>query len=359
MKIIHCADLHLDSKMETNLTAVKARERRYEILESFENMIQYAKEIGVGVIIIAGDMFDTLDNMQQTIKKRTMDAIVNASEIDFLYLQGNHDSNNYFQTIDTLPENLKLFGTDWVQYEYGDICISGVEFGSYNENRIYSELRLNPKKVNIVTMHGQIVCSKDDVKSGNINLSQLKDKGIDYLALGHLHEYQAEALDTRGVYCYSGCLEGRGYDECGKKGFVVIEVDGRDLQHRFIPTSKRIIHNIQVDVTNETEREILIKAMESVQHIPSSDYVKLTLMGEIAEDINIDLMYLERKLSERYYSFKIQDKTTLEIDFTKFTNDISLKGEFIRTIELLGLPKEEKNKIILTGLQALKGQGGL
>lgn len=359
MKIIHCADLHLDSKMETNLTATKARERRYELLERFENMIEYAKEVGASVIIIAGDMFDTSENIQQSIKKRAIDAIANAGEIDFLYLQGNHDNNNYLKFVENTPTNLKLFGTDWVQYEYGNVCISGVEFGCYNENRIYSELRLEPSKINIVTMHGQIMCSSEEVESGDINLSKLKDKGIDYLALGHLHEYQSDAIDKRGVYCYSGCLEGRGYDECGKKGFVVIEIDNGDLQHVFVPTSKRIVHKVQVDVTNETEREILIKAMESVQHIESKDFVKLTLIGEIAEDINIDIMYLEQKLSERYYSFKIEDATTLEIDFSKFANDISLKGEFIRTVEALGVPKEEKNKIILTGLQVLKGQGGL
>ncbi len=359
MKIIHCADLHLDSKMETNLTATKARERRYEILESFENMIQYAEKEGVRAIIIAGDLFDTSDNIQQTIKKRTMDTIDRYPDIDFLYLQGNHDNSNHISHIENVPKNLKVFGTDWISYDYDDVCISGVEFGGFNENRIYSELRLDTKKVNILTMHGQIVCSKDEVNSGEVNLSKLKDKGIDYLALGHLHEYQAEAIDTRGIYCYSGCLEGRGYDECGVKGFVLIEVIDREVKHQFIQSSKRVIHSVQVDVTHETEREILMKAMDSVAHIPSKDYVKLTFVGEIAEDINIDVMYLEKKLSERYYSFKIQDKTELEIDFFKYANDISLKGEFIRTVEALGLPKEEMNKIVLTGLQALKGQGRL
>ena len=42
MKIIHCSDLHLDSKMETNLTKEKARERKNEILITFESMVEYA-----------------------------------------------------------------------------------------------------------------------------------------------------------------------------------------------------------------------------------------------------------------------------------------------------------------------------
>ena len=37
MKLIHCADLHLDSPMESNLSAEKARERKGEILATFAN----------------------------------------------------------------------------------------------------------------------------------------------------------------------------------------------------------------------------------------------------------------------------------------------------------------------------------
>ena len=58
MKIIHCADLHLDSKMETHLSKEKARERKNEILITFQNMVEYAAKNKVKIIIIAGDMFD-------------------------------------------------------------------------------------------------------------------------------------------------------------------------------------------------------------------------------------------------------------------------------------------------------------
>lgn len=59
MRFIHCADIHLDSKMETNLSSPKAKERKKEILNTFERMVAYATENDVKAIIIAGDMFDT------------------------------------------------------------------------------------------------------------------------------------------------------------------------------------------------------------------------------------------------------------------------------------------------------------
>ena len=39
MKIIHCADLHLDSQMTANLTKEQARERKREIIRTFTRRI--------------------------------------------------------------------------------------------------------------------------------------------------------------------------------------------------------------------------------------------------------------------------------------------------------------------------------
>jgi fucose 4-O-acetylase-like acetyltransferase len=60
--------------------------------------------------------------------------------------------------------------------------------------------------------------------AGSVSLSALRGRGIDYLALGHIHAYKKAPLDSRGIYCYPGCLEGRGFDECGRKGFVLLVV---------------------------------------------------------------------------------------------------------------------------------------
>ena len=55
MKIIHCADLHLDSKMTSNLSKEQAKERKMEILRTYSRMIEYAKNNDVKAIIIVSD----------------------------------------------------------------------------------------------------------------------------------------------------------------------------------------------------------------------------------------------------------------------------------------------------------------
>lgn len=357
MRIIHCADLHLDSKMETNFSQNQAKERRYEILATFENMVDYAVKNKIKVILIAGDMFDTAQNQQKTIKNRVLDKIKEADNIDFLYLQGNHDKDNFFKEMTNKPENLRLFKKEWSSYRYGDIVITGIEFDEHEHSDIYSKLSLNENDFNIVVLHGQISKYGADKKAEIINLNALQNKYIDYLALGHIHKYEKEKLDYRGIYCYSGCLEGRGFDECGKKGFVVIDIENGKLSTKFISNSKRTFHEVKVNISNYTEAEDIIKVIEdNIADISKEDIVKLVLEGDILEETEIDKDYIEQKLKSRYYFSKVVDQTEIKIDYFKYEKDISLKGEFIRKVKSLELSDIEKGKIIKIGINAIVGR---
>jgi len=53
---------------------------------------------------------------------------------------------------------------------------------------------------------------------------------------------------------------------------------------------------------------------------------------------------------------KIKDKTVLKIDPARYAYDVSLKGEFIRSVMASGCSEEEKAQIISYGIRALNGQ---
>lgn len=357
MKIIHCSDLHLDSKMETNLSKEKAKERKNEILLTFEKMIQYAKETEVKIIIIAGDMFDK-KNISQKAKRMVKNQIMLNQEIDFIYLKGNHDEVSFIQEDEEIPSNLKMFNDkNWITYEYEDITISGIEFGEQDNYNIYNSLILDKNKTNIVVMHGQE--SQRDIKDKTeiINLKELKNKNIDYLALGHIHSYKQEKLDNRGIYCYSGCLEGRGFDECGDKGFVLLNIENKQIETEFIPIAKRNFYEVKVDITGVTENyEIEQKIEEATKNISKENLVKIILTGKVEVGTTRDVDYLIKKYEEQFYCIKIYDETTANIDYMRHQNDASLKGEFIRLILEQDLTDEEKARIINTGIKALLGE---
>ena len=109
MKLIHCADIHLDSPMQTHMTARQAATRSAEVLRSFVRMTQYARENGVQAVIIAGDLFDG-DRVRERTVDVVLDAMQKTPEVDYLYLPGNHDEAANAFCDCALPGNLKLFG---------------------------------------------------------------------------------------------------------------------------------------------------------------------------------------------------------------------------------------------------------
>lgn len=356
MKIIHCSDLHLDSKLEANLDKEKAKQRRDEILYSFQNMVNFANNNDVRIIIIAGDLFDK-NKVSVKAKNIVRDTILANKNIDFIYLKGNHDEENFIT--DELPGNLKLFNkNEWNSYKYENIVISGIEFGKKDSYEIYKSLMLNQSDFNIVVLHGQESNyeNKKD-KTEIINLRELKNKNIDYLALGHIHKYKLEKLDNRGIYCYSGCLEGRGFDECGEKGFVLLNIENNKLETKFISNSIRTLEELEVDVSDTmTTTEVEQKINEKIEKISKQNLIKIILVGKVDINLERDIDYLLKKYNEEFYYVKIYDKTTLKINYLDYENDASLKGEFIRMILKENLTEEEKKEIIITGLKALAGE---
>lgn len=356
MKLIHCADLHLDSKMESIFPTSLAKKRKSEILDTFKNMIEYAKKNQIDVIMICGDMFDSNKIQPKTIEY-VIDLIKENSSIDFLYLCGNHDENNFVKSVDTIPENLLTFNDNWCSYRYDNVVITGCELNNINNKVIYSSLDLNPSDINIVMLHGQEsnYDGKDDADI--INLRALENKHIDYLALGHIHSFKTKRLDNRGKYAYSGCLEGRGFDECGDKGFIEVTIENNTVKHTFIKFAKRTLHEIDVDITGiETLRSLEKAITDKIDVIDSDDLVKVNLIGTYTTNTKKDISRFNQMLENKFFFGRVKDKTTIKIDAEDYKNDISLVGEFIRTILNSDETEDEQGKIITLGLRALRGE---
>lgn len=361
MNIIHTADLHIDSKMESKLSSAQAAERRNELIDTFERLVSYARTNAVSVIMITGDMFDR-PHIKKRTKSRILDMIREYEEIDFLYLCGNHDKTDLLSELATneIPSNLKLFTDEvWTTYIYGDVCITGRELKEDNAKSLAVNLILDQTKCNIVMLHGQEPGYVGTDRTQIVNLAELKNKFIDYLALGHIHSYKADRLDERGVYCYSGCLEGRSFDECGDKGFVFLTIDDdtKELAYRFVPFAKRKMHEVDVSVTEDMNMPMVLKEIEDgCRDIPSKDLVKVVLTGTTEMDFDVDTEKIVHKLSKQFFFVKVSDKTVTRIDYDSFLNDRSLKGEFVRLMQKQDMEEDQKAGIIELGMKAILGE---
>ncbi len=351
MKLLHCADLHLDARMQTHLPKAAARERKRELLGAFSRLVEFAEKESAA-LLVAGDIFDTA-TPSATAKQFVQDVIRSHPAVPFLMLTGNHDGEelSLFEG-EEKPQNLTLFGDRFKKVSFSDCDIYGFSGGEIP----YGEFTLDKARKNIVLLHGAVKKSGKP-KAGEIVLSLLADKGIDYLALGHYHAYQSGALDKRGVYVYPGCPEGRGFDECGERGFVLLDTEGEGILHRFIPFAKRTLHDRFLDITGLADMQAIVDAAEAaVANLPDTDMVKLTLRGSFGEELIKDISRLSERLNGHFFFAEVKDESRLYINAEDYQNDISLKGEFIRRVLASGFSEEMQSRIITAGLSALRGE---
>lgn len=353
MKIIHCADVHLDSPMRTHLSLEQARQRNIEITQTFVRMTEYAAKNDVQAVLIAGDWFDSKRVSKNTISY-VLAAIQKTPKVQYYYLRGNHDEAADAFGGQSVPNNLRRFCDKWDTFSCGNCAISGIEITPDNAETLYNTVPHYEGAKNILVMHGQVGSTSG---VDRVNLELLKNKGIDYLALGHLHEYQESALDRNGKYCYSGCLEGRGFDECGPKGFVLLEIDENSLKSTFIPFAHRCLHRVEVNISGMCDHAcISSKIRKLAQDIDKEDLVEFVLTGRVNPESRVSPNYLLNVLKNDFYAVKIKNETKLDTSSMDYSKDFSLKGAYVRSILASSYSDEDKETLIRIGLDALRGE---
>ena len=350
MKLIHTADLHLGSRMESKFPPDKAKRRRVELRDSFARMIDRAKELGAEMILIAGDAFDS-DPATPADRAFFFDAVAANPDLTFLYLRGNHDAT-VAPTADV--PNLVAFGDAWTVYKKDGVAISGIEMTGENCASLYDGFSPAPGMVNIAVLHGRIGSSP---APNTVVLSRLADRGIDYLALGDYHARQDGKLDARGVWAYPGCPEGRGFDEPGEKGFLLLTVENGSVTTEFIPHACRTLHEIDCDISSADgtvgATEI---AREAIREIPDKDPIRLNLVGAVKFDRTNLAADMEMRLGGKRFFVSVKDRTTAALDYETIRGELSLRGEYLRLLYGKDLPAGETDAILSLGLRALSGQ---
>lgn len=352
MKFIHTADLHLGSKMRSKFTREQAEKRKIELFDTFRRMVKYARDNCVRAILLCGDVFDE-DAPATSDKNDFYQIIKDYSEIDFLYLRGNHDVGAKYS--DQKLSNLRTFSNEWTYFDYGDVTICGVELDEISRQRASASLHLNKDRLNVVMLHGDVNSNGKD----GIDVRAFENKNIDYAALGHIHKGSEGKIDSRGVFAYSGCLEGRSFDEVGEKGFILLETTDDGISRTFVPFASRTFREITVDVSNACGPQDMANAVASRIKFITSDCYRINLVGDVEDTVKADDVAerVKKALENKAFLVDVKDKTQVKTDIDKYKKDPTVKGEFVRCVlNDATLTREEANEIINIGLKALEGR---
>ena len=355
MKIIHTADTHLGAALRS-LPADKADLRRAELLDGFRNLCAYARENGVAAVLICGDLFDE-NKVSRQLRSEVFATMDSAAPVCFFYVSGNHDGG--MDITDDLPANLYVFSQErtWQSYNLPEnITVTGIDAKNLTPER-YADLNLVYDRFNIVMLHGDVARADG---ANSVALARLQNRAVDYLALGHIHQpmIQAERLDGRGRYRYSGCPEGRGYDECGKRGCFLLDIqNGRLVNEHFISFAKREVCERSADISACSDYyEIEHAVQNALDGVRADDMVRLTLCGRHKVGLRKDISLLTARLCSAYFHAKVVDESQMVIDYAAYQNDLSERGEFVREVGRCALSDEERAEILDVGLKALAGE---
>jgi len=342
MKIIHTADIHLDSP----LSQVKdSSARRYELLLALSNMSEYANNNGIQAIIVAGDLFDNRFATDGTVNG--VAEIINRSKADWFVLQGNHGSSEPYLKLKKLSPKINMFGDDWSYYTLNNVTICGRELG-VNDAEYYAKLSLDPSRYNIVVLHGDV----DDDSYGLIDRKTLAKSNANYIALGHRHTLARYSFGAVKA-CYCGALEARGFDEPSNTGFAVIDTDADEIT--FVEQHIRRIHNIAVDVSGvNSDIALNAKITDAISGLDSRNYLNVAFCGTLTDGVHLDLV-ANNALQGRFFALRLDDRTTTAYDIDAIEREVSLRGEFVKIANAIQ-DEQLKAEVIKMGLRALGGE---
>ena len=344
MKIIHFADLHIGSKFERMPEDIKT-ELNIKLRNAFVKIIDYAKTNNISTILMSGDIFDK-NSVLMKDKKFFYDSIKVNPEIDFYYIKGNHDSSSkYNDEID----NLHTF--DGIKtYQKDNVRIIGYELTD-NNSSLYNVSPFTTDKFNIMMLHGDIKNQKD---SNYIDLKKLQNKNVDYFALGHIHKRE-DGKVGESKYSYPGCVLGRGFDEVGEKGFLVLDTETNTTT--FHELSDILFEHIDVQVNGLNEAELKNEISANLGSTKHSYITEIRLTGK--SDIEIDIDDLEMLFKDKRYYLIIKNASKQALSFIPNKDENSLRNMFINKV--LNDPKlddDTKEKVISYGLSKLMKEAG-
>jgi len=404
----------LDSAFSSRFSKEEAEERRRNLLIAWNKLLQYGIERKVQAILISGDLFDS-----PVVSRSTMEIFLSSirknPEISFFYLRGNHDTKNTFRFRDDLPKNLFLFSKEGKKYRLKEkLVLLGQEFyGTERRNEfpeepygterrsefpeesygtesllelpefpeepeelveeellspssakdaVQSIWNLKEEDCNILMLHGALREGGPEVQNEQgISLKQLSRYPIHYLALGHIHKREEGKCGSL-YYIYPGCLQGRGFDEEGEKGFYYLEIEEetKEIKAEFVPLKEgefRIITLFLSEEDGTLDAEEKIRESLKKEGAEAKDSVRIILKGEKRAEEERNLRYLEKQLEEEYAYIEIKDETKLKLRKEEFIHEKGLKGEFLRMVcESESLSEEEKEKLMILGIGLLQGE---
>ena len=340
MKFVHIADMHFDTSFTTLTNRADLGDiRRLDQRKVFDKIIKYIKENNVPYLFISGDFYE-----HEYIRLSTIEYINNKfaeiPETRIFISPGNHDPylKNSFYNKFYWNENVHIFDSKLTVFDNEDVDVYGYGFDDfyYKNTEIDENFKIkNNEKINILVAHGTLNASDTLEKEYNpISEKMIESKGFDYVALGHIHRLDYNNKPNQRII-YPGSTVSMGFDEVGAHGMIVGEITKQKLDLQFIKLDDKEFVIKEIDITEMLDLEELATKINEIEY-NENIYYKIELVGRRNFEINL---YKLDKLLNNGNIIKIKDKTKINYNLERISNENTLKGLFVKEM----LEKMEQN----------------
>lgn len=259
MKLVHAADLHIDSPLwgldryeGAPVSKIRGATRR-----ALENLVALCLEEEAALLLLAGDVYDGdwRDYGTGLFFAAQMSRLREAGT-RVAMIHGNHDAASQITRALRLPDHVTLFGAAAASTCVLEDLGVAVHGQSYATRAVTSDLAAGYPDPVAGALNIGLLHTAADGRPGHESYAPtapivLARRGYDYWALGHIHT--REVLRVEPWIVWSGNLQGRHARETGPKGATVIDVmDGRvaRIEHRALDVVRWV--SLDVDLSSAT-----------------------------------------------------------------------------------------------------------
>lgn len=240
IKVLHAADLHIDSPLGGLVAydGAPVDEIRGATRRATENLVKYAVDHQVDLVVLAGDIFDgDWRDFNTGLFWIAQLSKLNDAGIPVVLVAGNHDASSEISRSLTLPPNVTRLAEARPETKVFDELEIAVTGQGYATRAVTMDLAAgfpapDPGLFNLGLLHTSLDGRPGHANYAPCTVEGLRSKGFDYWALGHIHRREIVGTDPHIIY--PGNLQGRHAREVGPKGATLVTVESRhvvSLQH--------------------------------------------------------------------------------------------------------------------------------
>ena len=239
-------------------------------------MIDACNEKEIDLLLIAGDLFDRPPVWADLDRAAKLFARLTATEV--VMIAGASDYITEDSPWKTYPWQSwvhMLSDKHCMNVQLGNIntSVHGCSYYAPTEGKPYLEDARPDKESEYQILLGYT----GDDNHMPADLSELSEKGFDYIALGY--EHKASVMQSMHM-AYAGSLEPLSVQETGKHGFILGEINEDSTTIRFVPFACREYINIKVRLSSDiTEEELEEKLAAAINQYGSDNIFTISLEG--------------------------------------------------------------------------------